>query len=122
MNRLSDLMYTQPQQQEEPLFPDINQQIRYGMQYAQNTLKPKSYWDYRLKMNDFETPDDEFANKYRLQGSPTPTVAPGPGNYSTPHNPRATIPSPDGRGGYITPEEFEMLQRRLQERRLRMKR
>ena len=39
MNRLSDLMYMQPQQEQEyPLFPDINQQIRYGMQYAQNRV------------------------------------------------------------------------------------
>ena len=48
-----------------------------------------------------------------------PSVQPGNGNYSTPRNPRATIQMPNGE--YVTPEQFELLQKRLREREQRMK-
>lgn len=48
-----------------------------------------------------------------------PSVQPGHGNYSTPRNPRATIQMPNGE--YVTPEQFELLQKRLREREQRMK-
>lgn len=55
----------------------------------------------------------------RPSATAAPSVQPGNGNYSTPRNPRATIQMPNGE--YVTPEQFELLQKRLREREQRMK-
>lgn len=117
MNRLSDLMYYQGAQQDNPLMGLLSEAL-YNNAPQQNpngllmlAQAPKAGMQKQIIENDPE-----------LYGPrPTaPTVAPGPGNYSSPPNPRATVQTPDGR--YVTPQEFEMLQRRLRERDLRMKR
>jgi len=119
MNRLSDLMYYQGAQQDNPLMGLLSEAL-YGnapqsnpnglLMLAQAT--PKAGMQKQIIENDPE-----------LYGPRpvAPAVAPGPGNYSAPPNPRATIPAQNGQGGNITPEDFEMLQRRLRERDLRMR-
>jgi hypothetical protein len=53
-DRLSGLLYQQPE--EAPADPFAFPQG--GMMLAQAKPQNKAYWDYRLKMNDFETPDE----------------------------------------------------------------
>lgn len=50
-NRFSGLFY---QQDDAPVDPFA---LAKGLMTAQATLKPKIYWDQRLKMNDFENED-----------------------------------------------------------------
>ena len=65
-NRLSDLMYQQPEDvQADPFAMPMN-----GMMMAQAKPQPKAYWDYRLKMNDFETPDEELFRRANQQQAP----------------------------------------------------
>lgn len=42
-----------------------------GLMTAQ-APKNKAYWDYRLKMNDFETPDEELFRRANEQRNPQP--------------------------------------------------
>lgn len=63
-NQFTGLLYSQD---DEPVDPFA---LAKGLMTAQATLKPKIYWDQKLKMNDFETPDEELfrrANEQRNQ-------------------------------------------------------
>lgn len=55
----------------QPQDTDPRQRVAEQMLLAQNTLKPRAYWDFRLKVNDFETPDDQLMQKYKMQQAPT---------------------------------------------------
>jgi len=118
MLRLSDLAYLGRQREEYPISGLLDESL-YG--------QPPAPSNYPMLLAQAPTSGGiaggvhhEINTNPELYGPrPTaPTVAPGPGNYSSPPNPRATVQTPDGR--YVTPEEFEMLQRRLRERSQRM--
>ena len=53
-NRLSGLLYPQEELVDPFALPTG------GMMMSQAKPQSKAYWDYRLKMNDFETPDEEL--------------------------------------------------------------
>jgi len=65
-NRLSELLYQQP----EEVAPDPFALPQGGMMMAQAKPQNKAYWDYRLKMNDFETPDEELFRRANQQQAP----------------------------------------------------
>ena len=105
MGMLSDLMY----QRQDGYEPDPRQRVAEQMLLAQNSIPAgmqKHYIDTQLFGPGTPSPV-------------TPSVTDGPGNYSSPRNPRATIQMPNGE--YVTPEQFELLQKRLREREQRMK-
>lgn len=105
MGMLSDLMY----QRQDGYEPDPRQRVAEQMLLAQNSIPSgmqKHYIDQKLFGPGTPSPA-------------TPNVTDGPGNYSSPRNPRATIQMPNGE--YVTPEQFELLQKRLREREQRMR-
>lgn len=105
MGMLSDLMY----QRQDGYEPYQRQRVAEQMLLAQNSIPSgmqKHYIDQKLFGPGTPSPA-------------TPNVTDGPGNYSSPRNPRATIQMPNGE--YVTPEQFELLQKRLREREQRMK-
>lgn len=65
-NRLSGLLYQDEQT------PDPFALPQGGMMTAQAKPQNKAYWDYRLKMNDFETPDEELFRRANEQRNPQP--------------------------------------------------
>jgi len=65
-DRLSGLLYQQP----EDVAPDPFALPMGGMMTAQAKPQNKAYWDYRLKMNDFETPDEELFRRANEQRNP----------------------------------------------------
>lgn len=105
MGMLSDLMY----QRQDGYEPYQRQRVAEQMLLAQNSIPSgmqKHYIDQKLFGPGTPSPA-------------TPNVTDGPGNYSSPRNPRATIQMPNGE--YVTPEQFELLQKRLREREQRMR-
>lgn len=105
MGMLSDLMY----QRQDVYEPDPRQRVAEQMLLAQNSIPAgmqKHYIDTQL-----------FGPGTPAPASPSATD--GPGNYSSPRNPRATIQMPNGE--FVTPEQFELLQKRLREREQRMR-
>jgi len=67
-NRLSELLYQEP----EEATADPFALPQGGMMTAQAKPQSKAYWDYRLKMNDFETPDEELFRRANQQRNPQP--------------------------------------------------
>lgn len=74
---LGDLLYQDPYTVED----DPRRRIADAIMLAQ-APKNKAYWDYRLKMNDFETPDEEL---FRRANSVQPSSQPASqgGGYKT---------------------------------------
>ena len=107
MGMLSDLMY----QRQDGYEPYQRQRVAEQMLLAQNSIPSGMQKQYIENDPNLYGP--------RPSAPAAPSVQPGNGNYSTPRNPRATIQMPNGE--YVTPEQFELLQKRLREREQRMR-
>ena len=105
MGMLSDLMYQRQDGYEPDQRQRVAEQMLLAQNTAQNTMKPKAYWDFRLKVNDFETPDDQLMQKYKMQ-------QPAPAAPTAPQGQR-----PQGQVGMTTlsPEKEAILRAQLRE-------